>query len=90
MCEITHMMRIMEHMPDDPIKAIEASAVQAGIGIDELCKEANIDRSTFTRWKNKSLTPRYCNVIKINNALKRLLYKAAINSPSPNSPPPPS
>lgn len=31
---------------------IESMAAEAGIGINALCDEADVARSTFTRWKN--------------------------------------
>lgn len=42
--------------PDD-MKQMEDALAEAGATVDQLCKEAGIDRSTWTRWKNKSSAP---------------------------------
>lgn len=39
------------------IPKIEAGLTAAGISIDDFCREAGIDRSTWTRWRSFVVTP---------------------------------
>lgn len=42
---------------DKEISDLEAQAATAGITITELCRRADVARSTWTRWKSGDTTP---------------------------------
>lgn len=64
----------------DPITPdqIEAKAKAAGMSINQLCKEAGVARSIFTRWKNGDTSPSVDNVNRLIETLNR-----ASREPSP-------
>ena len=63
------------------IRLIETKALEAGITIAHLCQEAEVDNSTFTRWKAGITEPRWRTIKKIETTLDRLLSGAAKPKP---------
>jgi predicted transcriptional regulator len=60
---------IMTRMtPQYFISHVETLAAEAGLTIDELCKEAKVARSTFTRWKNGDSKPTFSTISKFEKA----------------------
>jgi hypothetical protein len=54
------------------IKALEDRANGAGLKMADILREANIDRSMWTRWKNGSTVPRLDNWRSIERAFAKL------------------
>jgi hypothetical protein len=55
---------------------IEKRAKASGIKMRHLCREAGLDNSTFTRWRNKTIKkPRMDSYFNLIEALERLESK---------------
>lgn len=62
-------MRVIMNIQNQ-ISEIEERAKGFGLSINELCKRAGIDRSTFTKWKSGKSKPNMETYTSIQNALK--------------------
>ena len=51
------------------VEDLEAQAREAGKSISEVCREAGVARSTFTRWKSGSHEPNIRTLQKISDVL---------------------
>ena len=51
------------------VEALEAQAREAGKSISEVCRQAGVARSTFTRWKSGSHEPNMRTIQKISDVL---------------------
>ncbi|WP_193336190.1 hypothetical protein [Devosia beringensis] len=61
----------------DEIAAFEKSVQDRGLRIADVLREATIDRSMWTRWKNGSTTPRLDNWRAVERAADLLASAAA-------------
>lgn len=61
----------------DEIAAFEKSVQDRGLRIADVLREASIDRSMWTRWKNGSTTPRLDNWRAVERAAELLAAAAA-------------
>lgn len=61
----------------DEIAAFEKSVQDRGLRIADVLREAAIDRSMWTRWKNGSTTPRLDNWRAVERAADVLAAAAA-------------
>ena len=61
----------------DEITEFEAKAVAAGVRIADVLREAGIDRSMWTRWKNGTTVPRLDNWRAVEGAFAALTNKTA-------------
>ena len=61
----------------DEITAFEKSVQDRGLRIADVLREAAIDRSMWTRWKNGSTTPRLDNWRAVERAADALAEAAA-------------
>ena len=68
------------------VEDLEAQAHEAGKSISEVCRQAGVARSTFTRWKSGDNTPNIRTIQKILDVLNT--NDQAIAPPS-NEPEPP-
>lgn len=59
------------------IQALEARAAEHRLRMSDVLREAGIDRSMWTRWKNGTTVPRLDNWLDVEQALDRLVEKAA-------------
>jgi hypothetical protein len=61
----------------DDIKDIERSLREAGANLDSVLQAAKVDRSTWTRWKNGSITgARYDTMERVRGAVAAALADA--------------
>jgi transcriptional regulator with XRE-family HTH domain len=51
-------------------REMEAAALALGLSVEELCCEAGVDRSTFTRWKQGVTKPSFTASQKIKRVLE--------------------
>jgi len=51
------------------VEDLEAQARARGLSISEVCREAGVARSTFTRWKSGDHTPNFRTIQKISDVL---------------------
>ncbi len=77
-------MRIMRSM-DIPAeaKSLEVRVKEAGLRIQPILDEAQLDRSTWTRWKQGALTPRLDTWMAVQTAANNALSTRII-PPAPN------
>jgi transcriptional regulator with XRE-family HTH domain len=54
---------------------LKADARDAGIKMHEVCKEAEVHRSTISYWENRKVEPRLSTINKLRTALDRLIKK---------------
>jgi predicted transcriptional regulator len=54
---------------------LKADARDAGIKIHEVCREAEVHRSTISHWENRKVEPRLSTLNKLREALERLKRK---------------
>lgn len=66
----------MELTPDFVTRA-EARIHRARLTVDEFCKLAQIDRVTWTRWKNGANEPRVRTLRRVEAVLDGLTERAA-------------
>lgn len=59
-------------IPDD-IKALEAELSAASISVDAFLEKAGVDRSSWTRWKAGSFSPRMDSWSKVQDAARELI-----------------
>ncbi len=52
------------------VEDLEAQAREAGKSISEVCRQAGVARSTFTRWKSGDNEPNVRTLQKISDVLK--------------------
>ena len=48
---------------------LETRAQKAGLSVAKLCALAKVDRSTLTRWKNKSTSPNISTLLKLEGVI---------------------
>ncbi len=53
------------------VEDLEAQAREAGKSISEVCREAGVARSTFTRWKSGDHTPNIRTIQKLSAVLPK-------------------
>lgn len=61
-------------------RALEARIKDAGLRIQPILEEAEVARSTWTRWKAGSFKPRLDTWNKVNAAAKRRLNFEAVSA----------
>lgn len=62
------------HIPSE-VLAIEGRLKAAGVPVQSLLEAAEVDRSTWTRWKSGSFQPRLSKWFDVAAAAERLLDK---------------
>jgi hypothetical protein len=60
------MMNVIES-----INHIEELALSLGLSVKELYHEAGVDLSTRTRWRNKTTTPNFSTVAKLEKVISK-------------------
>ncbi len=65
------------------VEDLEAQARARGLSISEVCRQAGVARSTFTRWKSGDNEPNVRTLQKISDVLK------AAGGPRQDTPEPP-
>jgi len=58
-------------------KTREAQLEAAGIHIQTVLDSVNVDRSTWTGWKNRNVLPRLSKLRQVDEAIDRALAEAA-------------
>lgn len=70
----------------DEVLATEATLRDAGVSLDEVLATADVDRSTWTRWKNGSVKgARYDTMAKIKAAVAAKI-EGKTAEPTPDQP----
>jgi hypothetical protein len=62
----------------EQVASLEARAQAAHITIAEILREARVDRSTWTRWRNDRTSPRMDNWQAVNEAADRLIASRTV------------
>jgi predicted transcriptional regulator len=59
----------------ESIDHIEEVALSLGLSVKELYREADVDLSTRTRWRNGTTTPNFSTVAKLERVVSKISSK---------------